>query len=1048
MLSPTPTSRLKNIKTTLVQLLTIFFIAGLEIPTTAQEVDFNNDIRPILADTCYKCHGPDGSERKADLRLDTKAGIVDDSGSVVPGQLDDSELYHRVISDDPDTLMPPADSGRVLSLKQKDLLKRWIEQGAKWQNHWSLEKPVKHRLPVNVDKSWPLNPIDNFILDRLERENLSPSPTANRATLIRRVTFDLTGLPPQRETVQKFIESSDTDWYEQLVDELLASPRYGEHLARYWLDAARYGDTHGLHLDNYREMWPYRDWVINALNRNLSFRDFTIEQLAGDLLDNPTIDQQVASGFNRAHITTNEGGAIMDEVYVRNVVDRVSTTGTIFMGMTVGCAQCHDHKFDPISQKEFYQMFAFFNNLKDPPIFKNAKDLAAVMMVIKEEEKQRLANLELALAKAVADMDKITTDYIYRDPYDHEPLVSEVTPKEAAKVEPKEYVWIDDAPLPIGAKKEQKWIFINQEVGPVHTGETSRLQVSELGMVQHFFTGATTPLKTQAGDKLFAYVFLDPSNPPEQLMLQFNDGDWNHRAYWGKNNIDWGKDHSPSRFFMGPLPEFGKWIRLEVEAEKVGLAQPSLLNGMAFTQHGGKAHWDSAGIVSKTSQTTEFKSFKKWLAIARQGNGTTLPDEIKKLVNRPKDKLRATEMDKIRAYFLSKVHPESVALFTEPQKKIDDTKKALDDFNRKLPTTLISKESPEIKAAFVLSRGEYDQKTFEVERETPAALPPFPDDLPKNRLGFAKWLTTPDHPLTSRVTVNRYWQQLFGTGLVKTSEDLGSQGEMPSHPELLDWLAVDFVENDWDVKRILKLMVMSRTYQQSSILTSELAEKDPKNRLYARGPRFRLDAEMLRDQALSVSNLLVTKMGGPGVKPPQPSGLWFAVGYSGSNTVRFKKDSGGEKVHRRSIYTFWKRTAPPPQMNIFDAPSREECRVRRERTNTPLQALLLMNDPQYVEAARYFAERTLVSNRQSDREKLQFVFEIALARSPTQTEVKIILADLVQHRTEFGKNPDAAKMLIAIGEVGAKTTFSATELASWTMITSLVMNMDEFVTRN
>ena len=404
-------------------------------------------------------------------------------------------------------------------------------------------------------------------------------------------------------------------------------------------------------------------------------------------------------------------------------------------------------------------------------------------------------------------------------------------------------------------------------------------------------------------------------------MLQFNDGSWEHRAYWGSNKIDWGQNKSPSRFYVGELPETGKWVRLEIDANKVGFEKLSLVNGIAFTQWGGKVHWDSAGIVSTTEQKTNFKSLTKWLAMARDTKGVGLTDEIKKLVNKPENKLGDAGKSKIRRYFLTQIHSEGREKFAQPQAEADKAKKAIDDFNKTIPTTLISKESPDIKKAFVLNRGEYDQKGEEVKRLTPAALPPFADGLPSNRLGFAKWLTSGDHPLTARVTVNRYWQNLFGTGIVKTSEDFGAQGEMPTHPELLDWLAVDFVEHNWDVKRIIKMMVMSKTYQQSSKIDPEVYKLDPENRLYARGPRFRLDAEMLRDQALAVGGLLVSELGGPGVKPPQPDGLWFAVGYSGSNTVRFKKDNGHQKVHRRSLYTFWKRTSPPPQMSMFDAPS-------------------------------------------------------------------------------------------------------------------------------
>ena len=1011
------------------------------------QIDFGRDIKPILSDTCFKCHGPDEHDRKANLRLDTKAGLLDDSGAVVANDLDSSELYQRIISDDEDLLMPPPDSGRKLTEQQKDVFKRWIEQGANWKNHWSLIQPTKPGVPeLDADKSGavqPVNAIDNFIVDRLAREGFELSSSAERQTLIRRVALDLTGLPPTVELTKRYMESESPHWYEVLVDELLESPHYGEHMARYWLDAARYGDTHGLHLDNYREMWPYRDWVVKAFLDNKSFRDFTIEQLAGDLLENPTDEQLIASGFNRAHITTNEGGAIIEEVYVRNVVDRVATTGTVFMGMTVGCAQCHDHKFDPISQKEFYQLFAFFNNLTDAAMDKNAKDPAPVMKVATEAQKSELAKLKSAFELAKSKLETQVAHFEYTEPE------SETSASDALE-SPVDFVWIDDEAIPVGAKKEQAWNFVGKDEGQVRTGEKSRVAKAKAAMVQHFFTGAAAPLKVMKGDTFFAYVYLDPKDTPEQIMLQFNDGDWNHRVYWGENKIDWGADKSASRFYAGKLPESGKWIRLEVAAKDVGFKKLSLVNGIAFTQWSGRAFWDSAGINSKTDQATEFESLAKWLKTIRKTKGEGLPEPIKKLAKKPEEKVGKADEEKLKTYFLTRVHPIASQSFAEQLKQHDVAKKAFDEFNKQIPTTLISKENEKVKQAFMLNRGEYDQKGEAVERMTPAALPPFTKDYSKDRLGLAKWLTSGGHPLTARVTVNRFWQQVFGTGFVKTAEDFGSQGDLPSHPELLDWLATDFVDHDWDVRRLMKMMVMSATYRQSSFSSPELIAADPENRLLARGPRFRLDAEVLRDQALAVSGLLIPTMGGPGVKPPQPDGLWFAVGYSGSNTVRFKKDAGSDKVHRRSLYTFWKRTAPPPQMNTFDAPSREECSVRRERTNTPLQALLLMNDPQYIEAARYLAQLSMIEEASlSPAETANSMFERALGREPTSPESQLLVKTYEKNLAEFEMDEEAAKNLVEIGESPADLSkLDSKKLAAWTMIANLIMNMDEFVTKN
>ena len=1020
-------------------------------------VDFGRDVRPILADTCFKCHGPDEHDRKAGLRLDDREDVFEEFGSVVPGDLESSELYQRLISDDPDSLMPPSDSGRKLSGEQIDLIKRWIEQGAQWENHWSLTAPVKAELPKVKKADWSINEIDRFILSRLEQKKLQPNEGAKRAVLIRRVAFDLTGLPPAQELVKKYRESKTENWYEQLVNELLAADQYGEHMARYWLDAARYGDTHGLHLDNYREMWLYRDWVINAFNQNMPFDDFVIEQLAGDMLENATDEQKIASGFNRAHVTTNEGGSIIEEVYVRNVVDRVSTTGTVFMGLTVGCAQCHDHKFDPISQKEFYQLFAYFNNLAEKPMDDNIKDPKPVLVRMDDEQKTEMKRLESESESAKIKIEEMLAEYQYVDPADEKTegendtdessTADEATASEAVDdKQAKKFTWVGDI-LPAGVRPEGNWNFVTSANGPVQSGETSRLQVAADKMEQHFFTKAISPLRVHAGDRFFANVFLDPKDPPEEIMLQFNDGDWSHRVYWGSNKIDWGTKGDASRIYAGELPESGKWIQLEVPVDDVGFKKATLINGMAFTQWGGTAHWDSAGVFSSLDQTSEFVSLSRWLKLMKTTKGEGLPKEIKKLVNKKPEKLDDKQKIEVRNYFLESIHRDARQEFKEPMRRRNELAKELEEFKKTLPTTLISKEGDTVKDAFVLNRGEYDQKGDKVERATPAALPAMPADALNNRLGLAHWLVADENPLTARVTVNRFWQQLFGTGIVKTSEDFGAQGDVPSHPDLLDWLAIDFRENDWDVKRLMKLMVMSASYRQSSGTTPELVVKDPDNRLLARGPRFRLDAEALRDQALAVSGLLVSEIGGPSVKPPQPDGLWFVVGYSGSNTVRFKKDMGPDKVHRRSLYTFWKRTAPPPQMNTFDAPSREECSVRRERTNTPLQALLLMNDPQYVEAARYLAQKT-IDSRQGDEERIAFMFESALARTPNSTEVNVLRKSLRLDVEEFKAQAETVNQLAEIGEQAADKKYERVELAAWTMLANLIMNMDEFVTKN
>lgn len=1061
-------------------------VANAQEPSAT--IDFQRDIRPILSDTCYKCHGPDGEERKADLRLDTEEGLFD-SSMVVPNEPASSELYLRIVSEDEDTLMPPPKSGRKLTDTQKDLIKRWIEQGANWQNHWSLRPANKPDLPTLKPEleAHSKNAIDHFVLAELDKKNLQPSPIADRATLIRRVSFDLTGLPPTSERLKKYLVADSESWYEQLVDELLADPAYGEHMARYWLDAARYGDTHGLHLDNYREMWLYRDWVVAAFNENKSYRDFTIEQLAGDMLPDPSQSQIIASGFNRAHVTTNEGGSITEEVYVRNVVDRVSTTGTVFMGLTVGCAQCHDHKFDPISQKEFYQLFAYFNNLTDPPMDKNVKDPQPVIRVMDETMKAQSEQLTNALATAEKELENAINDYDYvdtevnseaenpqsEDPQSEDPQ-SEPAKSAVEQVEEDteglvEFIWVDGGKFPSGITPGGSYELASGDNIPAITKKESRKQ-SGSGTIQHYFTEAVVPLTVSEGDTFFADVYLDPENPPTSLMLQFNDGNWEHRMYWGVNAIDWGADNSNARRAGGELPEVGKWVRLKVPVAEVGFKKESSINGMAFTQFGGTAYWDTAGVISKHPQSTGFSSLSKWIEFVAKHKPKNVPGPLKKILETPLEKRSPEQVQSLRRHFLLKVNSESMETFSQALKAVEDAKKKLDEFNRKVPTTLVSKEANGMKESFVLLRGEYDQKGEKVERKTPAALPPMDASLPNDRLGFARWLTSGQHPLTARVAVNRFWQQIFGFGIVKTSEDFGAQGDNPSHPELLDWLAVDFVENDWDVRRLIKQIVMSSTYQQSSAAPATAYQSDPENRWLARGPRFRLDAESLRDQALAIGGLLNTQMGGPSVKPPQPDGLWFAVGYSGSNTVRFKADQGADKVYRRSLYTFWKRTAAPPQLTTFDAPSREECRVRRERTNTPLQALLLMNEPQYLAAAHGLAKLAIQQPVESMEARLAFMFERALGRTPEERETNLLSQSFASHMEELQQSDHQAEaLLLAIEKSQSAKAESKTkmadethpsksadqgsqprpvELAAMTMVASLIMNTDEFLNKN
>lgn len=1013
---------------------------------TDEELDYNRDIRPLLSNTCYQCHGPDDKTREAGLRLDEKekalAKLHSDGFAIVPGKKEQSVLFQRITEKDPDLRMPPADSGKTLSKKEIELIGRWIDRGAKWRGHWAFIAPER---PTPPKTRWPArvqNPIDQFLWKRLEKEGLSPSPEAEKTRLIRRVTFDLTGLPPTLKEIDNFLADDSPDAYEKVVDRLLRSPRFGEHMARYWLDAARYGDTHGLHLDNERSLWPYRDWVLDAFNNNKPFDEFTVEQLAGDLLPKATLDQKIATGFNRCNVTTSEGGSIAEEYRVRYAIDRTETTATVWMGLTVGCAVCHEHKFDPISQQEFYSLYAYFNNTADAAMDGNALLPPPIIKVGSEEDLRKEQELKNQIAKIREKIKKHVAEVKYEEPdASQEPSTG-----------PREFVWVEDG-LPPGAKpagndgpqKSWQWVVAPK---PVHSGNKSHTRTAK-GLSQHFFTNASPGLKVGKGDKLFAYAWLDPKNPPREVMLQFNNGTWEHRAVWGEDVIPWGQPGTASRKPMGDLPERGKWVRLEVSAADVGLKPGETINGWAFTQHDGTVYWDRAGIVTEIPQAGQgYRSLLAWEAAQKKIKKSTLPGDVQTALKVAPEKRNAQQTGTLKNYFIEHVFPDSQPLFAPLRKEIAQIETQIAALQKTMSSTMIMADQPNKRETFVLTRGQYDQpdKSQKVEPGVPGVLPELPKDAPSNRLGFARWLVDPAHPLTARVAVNRYWQRYFGTGIVKTAEDFGSQGEWPSHPELLDWLATEFVESRWNIKHMQKLMVMSQAYRQSSNSTPELVAHDPGNRLIARGPRFRLDAEAIRDSALFISGLLVEQVGGKSVKPYQPSGLWKAVGYTNSNTANFKKDDGNA-LYRRSVYTFWKRTSPPPSMSTFDAPSREACTVRRARTNTPLQALVLLNDIQFVEAARHLGERLLTQGGKTPIERITYGFRLATARRPTEKERAVLLELYEDQLAGYEKDNQAAMKLLSVGDSPRNETLDAAEHAAWTMIGSLLLNLDETVTK-
>jgi hypothetical protein len=1010
-----------------------------------RSIDFNRDIRPLLSNTCYQCHGPDAAHREAGLRLDqsdsSRSALASGKSAIVPGQPEASELFRRITSNDPDHVMPPPKLNKPLSAEQIELLRRWIAEGAEYQGHWAFRTPVRHEPPTVTHQEAVQNPIDQFLQAQLEKEGLTANPEADKVTLIRRLTLDLTGLPPTPAEVDAFLSDEGADAYSRLVDRLLESPRFGEHFGRIWLDAARYGDTHGLHLDNERSMWPYRDWVIRAFNENKPFDVFTIEQLAGDLLPQPTIDQRVATGFNRCNVTTSEGGSIDAEVLVRYAADRTETLGTVWMGLTLNCCMCHDHKFDPISQKEFYSLYSFYYSLADRAMDGNALLPPPTLKLPSPEQSSQMADLDQQLAATQTSIRTALASVVYDDPA----LKDE--PVDALSVVRQEVVWFDDE-LPSGARQEGNtpWEFVTAENGVVYSGARAHTRTAE-GTSQHFFTGATPPLSVAHGDRLFAYCYIDPANPPQTIMLQFNDGSWEHRVYWGADTIAFGSGDVPGHRHGGPVPPAGKWVRLEVDPAHVGLANPANINGWAFTQTGGKVTWDRAGLITVPDQKQQSqRSLLAWQAAQRPNPDKALPGHIQNALKVAPDQQTDEQRQQLREHFLQYICLDTRSTFDPLNAKVAELTKQRTDLDNLIPATLVSEDLPTPRQATVLIRGAYDKPGDPVERGVPHALAAFPEGAPLNRLGLAQWLVAPNHPLTARVIVNRYWQHYFGTGIVKTAEDFGAQGAWPTHPELLDWLATEFVRTGWNVKQMQKLLVMSAAYRRSSHATSDLLHHDPENLLLARGPRFRLDAEVIRDNALAVSGLLVERSGGKSVKPYQPEGLWESISFVGSNTREFKLDAG-TSLYRRSLYTFWKRTSPPPTMLTFDAPSRENCTVRRSRTNTPLQSLALMNDEQFVEASRHLAQRMLLEGGPSADERLVHGFRLVTARRPSDAELSVLREVLNRQLQLFSGDTPGAEKLLQVGASPRAAELPASEHAAYTLVANLLLNLDEAITK-
>lgn len=1032
----------------LATLLVTATLCGIAFSADATEpIKFNRDVRPILAKHCFACHGTDQNKREAELRLDTLAGATADLGgyqALVPGNADESELWKRVVATD-DSQMPPAEFHAQLTENDRATLRDWIKSGAPYEAHWAFQPPVKPNPPNVADIT---NPIDAFVRQKLAEQNLEPATEADRATLIRRLSLDLNGLPPSVAEIDAFLADDSENAYEDLVDRLQARVTYGEHMARYWLDLARYADTHGLHLDNERSMWPFRDWVVRAINDNLPFDEFTRWQLAGDLLPSPTVDQLIASGFNRCNVSTSEGGSINDEWIYRYAVDRTATTAEVWMGLTAGCAVCHDHKFDPLSTREFYSLYAFFHSAADPAMDGNIAETPPIMKLIPEDDKTRVAELRSKIAAVDDRVDSTLTHFEYVDPATTEPPLTE---KEITSI------WFDDffpAKANLGASGGPELKLVDKDSGPVFSGNLAVLRSADAVVGQDFFTSGGNFVVPDDGE-FFVHCYLDPENPPEAVMVQFHTKSWKNRAVWGDaEKIPYGAADTTERVAMGALPRTGEWVKLKFSAAKIGLTGGTVVTGFAFTQFAGTVSWDLLGIsaVLNPAENPRY-SWRAWLNrdFAKLRSDLT-PAMRREFQGRTPETWNEAETKRIFDYWVRNFSADAKELIKGMKSEKAPLEKEIAEIEKRAPATMIMAELKKPRDSFVMLRGAYDQPGESVSPNVPAFLPPLRDgtanegDRP-NRLHLANWLLDRRHPLTARVTVNRVWQQFFGTGLVETSEDFGTQGQLPTHPELLDWLAVQFIDDGWDMKRLIKRIVTSKTYRQSSRHSPELLLIDPANRLLATGPRMRLDAEVLRDQALQLGGLLVPTVGGPGVKPYQPDNIWEPVGFGNSNTRNYKQDTG-DSLYRRSIYTFLKRTAPPPFLASFDAPNREQSCSRRQSSNTPMQALQLLNDVQHIEAARGLAERIIRHGGNQLPDRVTWGWRVVTGRMPTDSETDIATQLLDSSVKRFAQDLEAAKALINYGDSDPSKDIEPAELAAHTLFANLLLNLDETVSKN
>jgi hypothetical protein len=1078
--------------------------------SSQQHLDFNQDVQPILASNCFSCHGPDPEMRKANLRLDLEESAFKKRpgkpDAIVPGHPEKSELIRRIESKDPHYLMPQTSLGEAKPMKPQEIaiLKQWVAEGAHYRPHWAFEKPARASVPQLKAAGWAQNPIDAFVLSRLNKEGLHPSPEADKHTLIRRVTLDLTGLLPTPEEVDAFVADNSPQAYEHLVDRLLASPAFGEQRARYWLDYARYADTYGLHYDNSRYIWAYRDYLIKAFNTNKPFDQFAKEQIAGDLLPPRSLDQVVASGYVRSGVSSNEGGTIPEELRVNIARERTEAFGATFMGLTVGCAVCHDHKYDPTTQKDFYQLSAFFNNIDEQPFNGDKPNWAPVVRIPKPQNVEAYNQL---MAKRAELLQQLDAPRLQERDLVKRWLVSKQNPAQPVSTEELRLrlrldegggeVLKNSAPnanpkiFPIGKFKPQwgetTWLWPDFRMDTstrVVLGQTGDFEWSQPFSSGGWFMLRSAPNFTSSSVSGVLVSKMDAT--------QHNRG-WELTAEKGIISVELA-DQAPKEEPVPDKPKKGAAKKKEVaKAEapkvitpkdrtpmrgiKVATVTPLPTDGhwdhLFFTYDGsGKAagvkiYVNGAPVATKTvsdtlahnsirttaplqlgrespdeqpARDTRYQDFRVYARALNVDEAKRLPfeDYVAEITSKPASQWNPDQWHAVSEFYFTNVDDQSKAI----RSQLAQMDAELDKLSQGGDVSLVAVERPSLAYADVLTRGIYTARKERVEANTPHFLPPLPAGMPHNRLALADWTVSPENPLTARVTVNRMWNELFGAGLVETTEDFGIMGQRPSHPQLLDWLAVEFRESGWDMKHMYKLMVMSATYRQSAKSSPDQLARDPKNLLLAHGPRFRMDAEMLRDIALESSGLLVNKIGGPSVKPYQPDNVWESVGYPTSDTTHYKQEHG-DALYRRSLYTYWKRMAMPPDMDAFDAPTRDTACTRRQRTDTPLQALVTMDDPQWVEASRALAQRLIEQGGKQPEQRIKYLSDLVLSHDPSPQMESVLQQSLSQMQQHYTADPAAARDLVAVGEKPRDPAIPPPELAAWTMVVSEVLNLDE-----